>query len=166
MQTISNKPKYSYNPTRRDGAGVVDNLQDLPNYIPGDQDQVTILTKDYEAAAHEQWIGTVTSFDSVVTADDYVQPRDFWENTLGTDPAQQERLVGNVAASLSKALPNIRQDAYGKSFQLDASDLELTFSIADIFTKINKDLGARIKAKTEAMAKAPAEHNVTNHFLL
>jgi catalase len=88
MQTISNKPKYSYNPTRRDGAGVVDNLQDLPNYIPGDQDQVTILTKDYEAAAHEQWIGTVTSFDSVVTADDYVQPRDFWENTLGTDPAQ------------------------------------------------------------------------------
>jgi catalase len=165
MQTISNKLKYSYNPTIHDGAGV-DNLQDLPNYIPGDQDQVTIVTKDPEAAAHEQWIGTITSFDLVVTDDDYVQPRDFWENTLGKNPAQQGRLVENVAVSLSKALPNIRRDAYGKSFQLGTSDPELTFPIADIFTKINKDLGARIKAETEAMANAPAEHNVTNHFLL
>lgn len=80
MQAISNKLKYSCNPTIRDGGGIVDNLQDLPNYIPGDQDQVTIVaivTKDPEAAAHEQWIGTVTSFDSVVTDDDYAQPRDF-----------------------------------------------------------------------------------------
>lgn len=77
---------------------------------------MALVTKDPEAAAHEQWIGTVTSFDSVVTDDDYVQPRDFWENTLGKDPAQQERLVGNAAASLGKALPNIRQDAYGKAF--------------------------------------------------
>jgi hypothetical protein len=38
--------------------------------------------------------------------------------------------------------------------------------IADVFGKIDKDLGARIKAKTEAVALAPAENLVTQHFLL
>jgi catalase len=115
MQTLANKPKYSYNPTIRDGSGNIDNLGSQPNYIPGDQSVVTIVDKPYEAKAHEEWVGTVTAFNSVVTEEDYVQPRAFWEKTLGSDPDQQERLVGNVAASLSKARPNIRQSSYGKS---------------------------------------------------
>lgn len=99
----------------------------------------------YEQAAHEQWAGTVSSFDSVVTDDDEIQPGDFWRVTLGSDPAQQERLVGNVAASLSKADPPIRKATYGEIFPDPTYRIILTITTADVFTKIDKDLGARIK---------------------
>lgn len=113
MQNSANRPKYSYNPTRRDGFGVIDNLGSLPNYIPGDQTVLRIEQKPYEVAAHEKWVGTVTYFDSVVTDADYVQPRDFWEKVLGKDPAQQERTVGNIVASLSKADKSVQAGTIG-----------------------------------------------------
>jgi catalase len=34
IQSAVNKPKYSYKPTKRDGAGNIDNLGSLPNDIP------------------------------------------------------------------------------------------------------------------------------------
>lgn len=167
MQTIANKPKYSYNPTRRDGAGIIDNLKDLPNYIPGDQDVVTIVSKPYELQDHEEWVGKVTSYNSPVTSDDYVQPREFWQVTLGHDPAQQERLVGNVAASLSKARPDIRQGSYGTTvLPHPQSSLHTDIDDLDIFTQIDSDLGERIKKATEAAAADPVQARVANHYLL
>ncbi|MCJ1287164.1 hypothetical protein MMC26_006512 [Xylographa opegraphella] len=154
-QSAVNRSLYGYNPTKRDGAGNIDNLGSLPNYIPGDQQHKKIITvKQYEQAAHEQWVGTVTYFDSKVTDDDYVQPRVFWKMLEKADPpGQQERLVGNVAASLSKADAPIRQATY------------------DIFTKIDADLGIRIKKETEALAGqlgagAHTSSLVTHHYLL
>lgn len=45
-------------------------------------------------------------------------------------------------------------------------DSLLTRLIAVVFGKIDKDLGTRIRARTEAMASAPKEHLVTQHYLL
>jgi catalase len=113
MQTIANRPIYSYNPTIRDGNGIINNQGSMPNYIPGNLDDVTIVTKSYEVAAHEQWTGTVTSFDSTVTDADYVQPRDFYENVLSK--TDQDHLISNLAASIIKVKhPEIRQGTYGK----------------------------------------------------
>ena len=69
--------QHSCNPTIRDGAGMIDNLNAFPNHIPGDQDDVTIVTKDYEAKEHEEWVGTATAFDSFVTKGAYFPPREF-----------------------------------------------------------------------------------------
>ncbi len=115
IQSDVNKPKYSYNPTKRDGTGNIKNLDSLPNYIPGDQVQVKINSaKQYEQPPEEQWDGKVTSFDSPVNEkDDYAQPRAFWTKVLDDD--QKNSLVENVAASLSKAKPGIRTATYRKS---------------------------------------------------
>ncbi len=114
-QSDVNKPKYSYNPTKRDGTGNIKNLDSLPNYIPGDQVQVKIHSvKQYEQPPEEQWDGKVTSFDSPVNEkDDYAQPRVFWTKVLDDD--QKNSLVENVAASLSKAKPGIRTATYRTS---------------------------------------------------
>lgn len=111
-QSKVNQPKHSYNPTKRDGTGNIDNLGSRPNYIPGDLVPITI--KNYEQLPREQWNSTVTSFDSQVNEKiDYAQPGVFWTKVLDSD--QQTRLVGNVAASLSKAETDIRIKTYGKS---------------------------------------------------
>ena len=112
MQNTANRPKYHYNPTIRDGPCIVDNLGSLANYIPGDQDSVHIVAKPYEAQEHNEWVGRVTAFDSVVTPDDYVQPRNFWLNVL--DKTEQDHLVGNLAASIVKARKEVQMDTFGE----------------------------------------------------
>ena len=114
-QSNVNKKKHSYNPTKRDGTGNIDNLDSSPNYIPGNQASITIkLAKQYEQPAQEFWSGNVTSFDSPVDEDkDYIQPRNFWQKVLNSK--DKESLVENIAASLSKAEKTIRTATYGKS---------------------------------------------------
>ena len=118
FQSPVNRALYSYNPARRDGAANVANLGSLPNYIPGDQAQEKIITQDYEQAAHEEWTGTVAYFDSTISDADYEQPRAFWRDVLSKPdpPGQQDRLVGNVAASLGKADKPVREASYGEFF--------------------------------------------------
>ena len=118
-QSTVNKPKYSYNPTKRDGPGNIHNLGSLANYIPGDH--MPILddyVKQYEQPPEEQWNSKVISFDSRVDDNDYAQPKVFWNKVLAaTDkrPEQQTNLVENVAASLCKAKMEVRMASYGKS---------------------------------------------------
>ncbi|KIY01590.1 uncharacterized protein Z520_03142 [Fonsecaea multimorphosa CBS 102226] len=145
MQNTANRPRYHYNPTIRDGSCIVDNLGSLPNYIPGDQDVVQIVTKPYEAQEHNEWVGRVTAFDSVVTPDDYVQPREFWLNVL--DKKEQDHLVGNLAASIVKARKEVQLNTF------------------DILKKINKDLGDRVEAEVAVMASNPTASDVVNHFI-
>ncbi len=57
----------------------------------------------------------MTEFQSVVTTADFVQPRAVWQ-ALGLVSGQQENFVGNVAASLSGAVPQVRQQTYGEFF--------------------------------------------------
>jgi catalase len=108
-----NRPGYSYNPTKRDGANNIMNYGSLPNYIPAYNGPKIIPAAQYEQqAAHERWAGTVTDFESQLVDADFVQPRATWV-TLGLTPGQQANFVGNVAASLSKAVKPVRSDAYG-----------------------------------------------------
>jgi hypothetical protein len=97
------------------------NYGSLPNYIPAYNGPKIITPAQYEVlAAHEQWAGTVTEFQSQLVDADFVQPRQTWQ-TLGLTAGQQENFVGNVAASLSGAVPQVRNDAYGMCFPEDTS---------------------------------------------
>lgn len=113
MQLPINKPGYSYNPTKRDGANNIMNYGSAANYIPAYSGPKIIPAAQYEQqAAHEQWVGTVTEFESQLVDADFVQPRQTWQ-TLGMTPGQQANFVGNVAASLSGAVQQVRNNAYG-----------------------------------------------------
>lgn len=113
IQLPVNRPGYSYNPTKRDGYNNIMNYGSIPNYIPAYNGPKIIPAAQYEQqAAHEQWAGTVTEFESQLVDADFVQPRATWA-TLGQTPGQQANFVGNVAASLSRAVQQVRSDAYG-----------------------------------------------------
>lgn len=66
-----------------------------------------------------------------VADEDFVQANGLWE-VLGRQPGQQENFVKNVSAHLCGAHERVRKAAYG------------------ILRRVNKDLGARIEAATEA----------------
>ena len=116
IQSEVNKPKYSRNATKRDGAGNIDNLKSLANYIPGDHMIGTEnVAKQYEQPPEEQWDSKVVSFDSKVDTDiDYRQPRKFWFTVL-KKTNQQDSLIQNLAASLCKADEVIWKATLGKS---------------------------------------------------
>ena len=114
-QLPTNRPIYSYNPTKRDGANNITNYGNLPNYIPSDFGPKIVKAAQYEQRAeHEEWIGTVVDFESEVTPADFVQPREFWE-VLGRESGQQQNLVYNVAIDLYPAVKEIRYQTYGMS---------------------------------------------------
>jgi catalase len=68
-----------------------------------------------------------------VTDEDFVQPAALWE-VLGRTPGQQDNLVRNVSGHLSAAKEPTRKRTY------------------EMFSRINKDLGARIEKETEKLA--------------
>ncbi|KAF3905863.1 Catalase [Arthrobotrys entomopaga] len=92
-----NKPKYSYNPTKRDGAGYVNNLDPKiqPNYIASDGGS------SFHTTDADYWNGRVQGYESRVIELDYLQPRVLWEEYKinHTD----EVFVLNVATNLCMA---------------------------------------------------------------
>jgi hypothetical protein len=137
------------------------NYGSLPNYIPAYNGPKIIPAAQYEVlAAHEQWVGTVTEFQSQLVDADFVQPRQTWQ-TLGMTAGQQENFVGNVAAHLSGAVPQVRYNAYGMCPPEDTSFawcfvkkemfmLTWCFRIA-VFTRIDSQLGDMVMKATEAV---------------
>lgn len=107
-----NRPKNSFNPLHRDGAGNSNGLENTPSYFPS-------TFQDYEDAPQyaptdkEKWCGPVVDHESKLAEDDFAQPRDFWVRILPKDAGQQENLVGNIAEHLAQALPEIRKQTYG-----------------------------------------------------
>lgn len=71
-----------------------------------------------------------------VTEEDFVQPNGLWE-VLGRTPGQQDNFINNVAGHLSAARAPTRRRTY------------------EMFTKINKDLGASIERETEKLTPQP-----------
>lgn len=166
-----NKPLYSYNPTKRDGAHNTENYGSDPNYIPSEFNPDTVVNAEqYVPPDHDEWVGQVTSFKSQVEDIDFVQPREFWQ-MLAQQPGQQEHLINNVATNLSRAVKDIRQRTYGKSFALffllyrmflfSVHLLFLANAIAcanvpeAVFTRIDPGLGAAIQKATEALVPIP-----------
>ena len=110
-----NRSFYAYQPTKRDGAATFTNYGDLPNYIPNTGGPKIIKAAQYEDEArdaHEEFVGRAVSFESATTADDLVQPREFWQN-LANRPDGQKNFVYNVAVDLYGAETEVRYAAYG-----------------------------------------------------
>jgi catalase len=80
---------------------------------------------------HEKWTGAVLAEQIPVTSEDYVQANDLWQ-VLGRQPGQQENFVKNISGHLCGAHERVRKATY------------------QMFTRVNKDLGARIEIATEA----------------
>jgi len=132
-----NRPFYVYNPTKRDGFMNMGNFGPLPNYVPSSFAPPIVKAPQFEVRAdHEEWIGTVTDFESQVTEDDYVQPREFYNNVLAKQEGQQANLVYNVASDLWAADKRIRYETY------------------DHWRKIDQRLGDWIAQETESLVVA------------
>lgn len=134
-----NRPFYSYNPTKRDGANNIMNFGALPNYLPSNFALPIVKAAQFEQRAdHEEWIGTVVDFETVTTDADFVQPREFWE-VLGRQEGQQKNFVYNVAVDLAMAVKEVRYQTY------------------DTFSRIDKDLAEWLKKETETMTIVDAK---------
>lgn len=142
QQIPVNAPLRAFNPHLRDGAMSVNgNYGANPNY-PSTYRPLTYkpvkVTND-----HEKWAGAAVSFLFEVTPEDFVQPKGLWD-VLGKQPGQQDNFVGNVAGHLSAAKEDTRRRTY------------------EMFSKIDKDLGARIEKETEKSAPAPMSQAIGN----
>jgi catalase len=125
-----NCPLKSFNPTHRDGyMNVHGNYGANPNYPS------TFRSLNYKPVKvnqeHEKWTGAVLAEQIPVTSEDYVQANDLWQ-VLGRQPGQQENFVKNISGHLCGAHERVRKATY------------------QMFTRVNKDLGARIEIATEA----------------
>ncbi|KAI0435537.1 catalase-like domain-containing protein [Xylaria telfairii] len=146
IQLPINKPKQSFNPLMRDGAATFKGLGATPNYFPSSFSTYGKASQ-YAQPDEELWLGTVTDFESQVVDADFEQARDFWEQTLS--PEEQDNFVSNVAGHLKSAVSEVRMVTYG------------------MFTRVNADLGERIRTATEApvaASNAPAKTKITNQF--
>jgi catalase len=133
QQIPANCPLKVFSPFQRDGSmNVSTNYGGFPNY------QSTFHPMEYKQVkpheTHEKWVGTATNFAWKVTDDDYEQANGLWQ-VLGRTPGQQDNFVYNVASHLNAARPEVREKTYG------------------MFSKVNKDLGERIKKSTEEKVK-------------
>ena len=116
-----------YCPYERDGLATINgNYGGDPNYVQSALKPVAFRSTPQRAEAvsstsatapsdakHNVWTaGAVADYASAVTDEDFVQARMFWENVLGKQEGQQERLVSNVAADIVKAKPAVWQATF------------------------------------------------------
>ncbi|KAJ5511072.1 Catalase, mono-functional, heme-containing [Penicillium expansum] len=84
---------------------------------------------------HEKWVGEVAAYSSRIKDDDFVQPSALWD-VIGRDPGHQERTIDNLAGSISGVKsPRLRNEVY------------------TLFSRVNQDLGNKVKQATEAAIK-------------
>jgi catalase len=111
-----------YCPFQRDGLmRFDDNYGGDPNYV-GSSLQPTKFYPEVKRVQpkalsllteHEKWVGEVSSYESHVTDEDFVQPAALWE-VIGREPGHQDRLIGNLAAHLKGVTSaKLRSEVYG-----------------------------------------------------
>lgn len=132
MQIPVNTPLHSFNPFVRDGLmNVNGNHGANPNYESSYRQLTFKAKRGLPKTAHDDWVGESSwSVFGDVTDLDFEQPRKLWE-VLGRQKGQQDNFVSNVSGHLSGARKETRQRTY------------------DMFTRVDKDLGRRIKEATE-----------------
>ncbi|OOQ83138.1 Catalase [Penicillium brasilianum] len=125
-----NCPLRSFSPWHRDGAmNVHGNYGANPNYPSTFR---PLAYKPVKASQeHEKWTGAAVAEQIPVTDEDFVQANGLWQ-VLGRQPGQQENFVKNISGHLCGAHERVRKATYG------------------MFRRVDKDLGARIEAATEA----------------
>ena len=134
QQLPSNSAKSPvYSPYQRDGFMTFkSNYGGDPNYVRSTQRPIAFRNKPTTNTqrTHEQWVGEVCDFSSGVTDDDFLQAKSLWE-VLSKQPGQQDNFVGNIAASLKGALPDVQKETFGKDINLS---IEMTVElIRDFF---------------------------------
>jgi catalase len=135
QQIPVNAPLHPYSPFQRDGFMAINNYGAAPNY-PAPMKPNTYQSSDINVE-HETWVGKATYNMQEVTDEDYVQATWFWERVLGKQDGQQQNLVNNVVSHLSNAD--------------DGAIRERTFQM---FARVDKDLGRRIKDGVEEKRKS------------
>jgi len=148
-----NAPGYSYNPTKRDGIGYVNQLRPpvQPNYIPADGEP-TIRTQVYPPQDQDYWSGNVVDFESKLAVSDWDQPRELWNSFKKNNMAKN--FISNVALNLSNATKDVRERTYCMQMSLFLILIVQTNSVEGCFGQIDHILEQEIKKKTEE--KVPA----------
>ncbi|KAF5012199.1 hypothetical protein FDECE_1715 [Fusarium decemcellulare] len=82
---------------------------------------------------HERWAGEVSNFTTMVGPDDFEQATGLWK-VLGKEKGHQERFINNVADNIA----NVKND-------------KLRSMVYDLFSYVDKDLGARIREEVETL---------------
>jgi catalase len=84
---------------------------------------------------HEKWVGEVVTYTSHITDDDFVQPAALWK-VIGRESGHQDRLIANIVSSLKGVKSaGLRNEVYA------------------LFSRVDKDLGSKLKEATEAAIK-------------
>jgi len=135
QQIPVNAPLQAFNPYQRDGVMAVNgNYGANPGYPSSYRGMTYKPVKPTND--HEKWAGAAVSYLSEVTSEDFVQAKGLWD-VLGKQGGQQDNFVGNVAGHLCAAKEDTRKRTY------------------EMFSKVDKELGARIAQETEKLAPAP-----------
>jgi catalase len=169
-QQLSSNAAHSrvYQPYERDGAmSFKGNYGGDPNYVNSQVVPVSTKKIPEEDNVHDHWAGQVTAFSTEVTDDDFVQPRMFWQNVLARQPGQQENFVGNAASFISGVkYAEIRKKTYGRLFPFPSSAYPLViavfavfadgiFSLTDMFSRVDPQLGKRIEQEVTKLIGSP-----------
>ncbi|BGP15172.1 hypothetical protein JCM10213v2_003129 [Rhodosporidiobolus nylandii] len=109
---------------QRDGAMAFYNQGNRPNYQSSIQ-PLTYQRNPYDVSEHEQFVGGAIADLSVITEEDFKQPRALWQKVF--DDAQRERFVSNVAGHVG-----------------GVKSLEVKNRTLACFTAVDKDLGHRL----------------------
>jgi len=153
-----------YCPFQRDGLMRFDgNYGGDSNYV-GSSLQPTKFYQDVKGVGpaelslhtdHEKWAGEVSTYTSEITDKDFVQPRALWE-VIGREPGHQDRLIDNLVSTVKGVkYPELRKAVYGMvpsrkywEFYYEANDG------ADLFSRVDKELGSKLQKRTEEAIKA------------
>lgn len=130
QQIPVNCPYSAHNPFQRDGTMAVNgNYGAEPNY-PSSYEPLEYKNVEMHEK-HEQWVGQATRvhWSAKVEDGDYKQAEGLW-HVLGKQSGQQDNFVYNVAVHVQGAVPETQDRVF------------------DMFSKINKDLGRRIREET------------------
>ncbi|KAF3004438.1 hypothetical protein E8E15_001110 [Penicillium rubens] len=134
-----------YCPFERDGAMRFDgNYGADPNYVGSTLQPTRFKTEEKGVTPqsldvhtdHEKWVGEVSAYTSQITEDDFVQPAALWD-VIGREPEHQDRVINNLAGNISWV-----------------ESLELRRAVYALFSRVNKNLGIRLKKATEAKVGA------------
>ncbi|GAA5948815.1 hypothetical protein JCM10213_008692 [Rhodosporidiobolus nylandii] len=109
---------------QRDGAMAFYNQGNRPNYQSSIQ-PLTYQRNPYDVSEHEQFVGGAIADLSVITEEDFKQPRALWQKVF--DDAQRERFVSNVAGHVG-----------------GVKSLEVKNRTLACFTAVDEDLGHRL----------------------
>ncbi|KAJ4182989.1 catalase A [Fusarium falciforme] len=142
-----------YCPFQRDGfMNFGTNYGDDPNYIGSMLKPITFRTTAAGGTIsptftnHEKWVGEVSNFTTTVGPEDFEQAIGLWK-VLGRDKGHQERFIDNVADNVANVKNDkLRSMVYGKS---RSHVLMIVFSLIDLFSRVDSDLGARIREAVE-----------------